>query len=423
MWLGEEKERMAEARVAGEEPTYKVGKEDTKALKSSSRESLNYEMDCITCRLQGRVRRYYGESSRSLHRRGKEHLAEIEGGAVSHPLVAHFWVEHGGRRQPVLIRGTGFYKTATESQVAESVKIDKVMGKPEKLLNQRSEWAGSKLPGIMVRVPVGVGKYREREEEEGVVTLEEREEKERKARAMERWMEAQRKGTKRLQYMRDEKEGEPVEKEEVQERPRKRRRGGERGRKSLINEGGKEEESVQAEEREVQKDSGGKVGMEGRKVEEGGKAEAPGQEKDAAGKEGGKNGSKEDKGGKGSQPTSPGSFSEVYWKSKEPSWSPGAAGKDMDGRKVEPEKGGRRRGKEGKVGTGGMRREGRDPETPRAPRTPKAPRTPRGERVRLKIKRLERKCVGGKEGQAGGAGGPEGSQGSQERIWGTVSPR
>ena len=124
-------------------PLYEIKVEDTKALSNCSREGCNYVIDCVTCRKEGKVRRYYGESSRSLYQRGREHLAEIDGGAVSHPLVAHFWFEHKGEKQSFILRGTSFHKTAIERQVLESIRIEGGLKDPEELLNLKSEWAGS----------------------------------------------------------------------------------------------------------------------------------------------------------------------------------------------------------------------------------------------------------------------------------------
>ena len=73
-WIGEEAEKMTAAKMEGTQTPYTVTKEDTKALGSCTKEGANYENDCITCRTQGKIRRYYGETSRSTYQRGKEHL-------------------------------------------------------------------------------------------------------------------------------------------------------------------------------------------------------------------------------------------------------------------------------------------------------------------------------------------------------------
>ena len=45
--------------------------------------------------------------------------------------------------------------SALERQVAESVLIEEISGSQEICLNLKNEWAGSKLPGVMVSRPKG----------------------------------------------------------------------------------------------------------------------------------------------------------------------------------------------------------------------------------------------------------------------------
>ena len=71
-------------------------------------------------------------------------------------MVQHFWEEHGGRVQPVLMRITSKHLVALERQVRESVKIEKCTIKAEECLNLKNEWAGSKIPGLRVSKPKGV---------------------------------------------------------------------------------------------------------------------------------------------------------------------------------------------------------------------------------------------------------------------------
>ena len=59
-WIGEEAERIRAAKLEGEDFPYTVNKEDTRALGDCTREGANYEIDCIECRKQGKIRRYYG---------------------------------------------------------------------------------------------------------------------------------------------------------------------------------------------------------------------------------------------------------------------------------------------------------------------------------------------------------------------------
>ena len=78
------------------------------------------------------------------------------------------------------------------------------MGKQEELLNIKSEWAGSKIPGLTVKAPVGVGKVKE---SKGEGTGETEGEKQEEMEAIRRWEEALLKGMKRIPYVDERVEG------------------------------------------------------------------------------------------------------------------------------------------------------------------------------------------------------------------------
>ena len=91
---------------------------------------------------------------------------------MTHPMTLHFLEEHNGVQQEVILRILNKFHTALARQVAESVMIEEVAGKPEECLNLKSEWAGSKLPGISVSKPKGTS--RKVEEVEGTPRYERR---------------------------------------------------------------------------------------------------------------------------------------------------------------------------------------------------------------------------------------------------------
>ena len=93
------------------------------SLPSCTSESVNYVLECFTCRKGGERRTYYGETSCSPYQRGTEHLREIEEGVLSHPLVLHFWEEHLGKRQPVMMRVTLAHLKPLNREVTESANI------------------------------------------------------------------------------------------------------------------------------------------------------------------------------------------------------------------------------------------------------------------------------------------------------------
>ena len=67
-------------------------------------------------------------------------MREINEGVLTHPLVAHFWEEHGGRRQDVREMKLSSHLTPQEHQVQESGNIIKAMANQEECLNNKSEW-------------------------------------------------------------------------------------------------------------------------------------------------------------------------------------------------------------------------------------------------------------------------------------------
>ena len=113
---------MALVTGKGKPPARKGEKDDT-ALPICTRESINYTLECISCKEEGRKRIYWGESSRSGNQRGVEHFKEIVSGVQTHPMVLHFMEEHAGERQDFLMRITRYHKKAVERQILESIRI------------------------------------------------------------------------------------------------------------------------------------------------------------------------------------------------------------------------------------------------------------------------------------------------------------
>ena len=105
------------SRIEGKKPEYTPPRGRTRALPLCTREEINYELECITCRKAGVKRRYFGESGRSGFQRGCEHVRHITAGAIEHPLVQHMLEEHDGVEQPTIMRISSTHKTALERQV------------------------------------------------------------------------------------------------------------------------------------------------------------------------------------------------------------------------------------------------------------------------------------------------------------------
>ena len=73
-------------------------------------------------------------------------------------MAVHFWEEHAGTRQEVLMRVVSRHLTALDRQVEESVNILESGKVPEESLHSKNEWGGAKIPSILVSSPKGVAK-------------------------------------------------------------------------------------------------------------------------------------------------------------------------------------------------------------------------------------------------------------------------
>ena len=109
---------------------------------------------------------------------------------LDHPLVQHFWEEQGGQEQVLIMRVLSRHIDALDRQVQESVMIEKMAEVSKECLNLKSEWAGSKIPGLRVSNPKGLVSNKEGGEEENL-DLEE---------GIQQFREAVRRGKKRIPY-------------------------------------------------------------------------------------------------------------------------------------------------------------------------------------------------------------------------------
>ena len=59
-----------------------------------------------------------------------------------------------------MMRVLSQHLTPLDRQLQESLNIVRASANPQENLNQKSEWGGSKIPGILVRTPKGTSKVR-----------------------------------------------------------------------------------------------------------------------------------------------------------------------------------------------------------------------------------------------------------------------
>ena len=82
-------------------------------------------------------------------------------------MVIHFCEDHNGRKQEVLFRVITSHLTALDRQTSESVNIISSGKNPGENLNNKSEWGGAKIPGLLVSTPKGIASDQEVKEDKG----------------------------------------------------------------------------------------------------------------------------------------------------------------------------------------------------------------------------------------------------------------
>ena len=71
-------------------------------------------------------------------------------------MVQHFWEEHSGQEQEIMLRVLGRHIKALDRKVQEIVLIEKASEVEKECLNLKSKWAGTKIPGLRVSNPKGL---------------------------------------------------------------------------------------------------------------------------------------------------------------------------------------------------------------------------------------------------------------------------
>ena len=112
-----------------------------------------------------------------------------------------------------MMRVLSSHLTPLERQVQESSNITKAMKVPEECLNRKSEWGGTKIPGIVISTPKGVvtESFGKENQEKGRKGAEE------EINAARKLKEAIKQGRKRLRYLEDDTKEESEEEEEEKE--------------------------------------------------------------------------------------------------------------------------------------------------------------------------------------------------------------
>ena len=93
-----------------------------------------YMITCITCKLEGRDSRYFGETARTPYDRGLDHWNALENGNGESPLVEHHMEEHPDLPHNFVMEVKSFHERPLDRQVEEAELIGSFEGS---LLNRR----------------------------------------------------------------------------------------------------------------------------------------------------------------------------------------------------------------------------------------------------------------------------------------------
>ena len=125
---------------------------ETGEKKSCFQMSILYSTQCVPCQKAGITKKYLGETARSAHERGGEHISDgIKEKADSH-IWKHQTAEHGGTKGNFAFRIQATYRSALKRQVAEAVVIRRQLDREGEcsLLNSKGMYNRCSLPRLVV---------------------------------------------------------------------------------------------------------------------------------------------------------------------------------------------------------------------------------------------------------------------------------
>ena len=92
---------------------------------------------------------YVGETSRSIHERGKEHWGGVRSSNQKNHMIKHMEMEHKGEQPCFTMKVVRHFKTALARQVSEAVRIRRRGGEGA-ILNSRGEFNRCHIPRLKV---------------------------------------------------------------------------------------------------------------------------------------------------------------------------------------------------------------------------------------------------------------------------------
>ena len=106
-------------------------------------------IECLSCKVKGVKKQYWGETHRTWGDRAADHVQALRDTNLDYGIVKHQVNDHPGQVPNFAYVAQKSWKTALERQVAESLLIDEAEN--ESLLNSRSEWGQNAVPRIRIQ--------------------------------------------------------------------------------------------------------------------------------------------------------------------------------------------------------------------------------------------------------------------------------
>ena len=100
--------------------------------------SVTYEYDCNWCKEEGVEAKYYGETSKGLRARAKQHAADLVNKNETNAMVKHCIIQHGGEAAEFSVTVKGVFQKPMQRQIHEAVMIER--SEAAILMNSRSEF-------------------------------------------------------------------------------------------------------------------------------------------------------------------------------------------------------------------------------------------------------------------------------------------
>ena len=128
----------------------KVGQDSKRKVGRCGIENVTYVITCHTCKKEGKIAKYFGETSGTAYLRGLKHIEDRRLQKDDSPLYKHDMVCH-----PKELDGAEYYMEVDrkhtkplQRQVREMTMID--MRKVDIILNSKNEYNGGRLPRVVI---------------------------------------------------------------------------------------------------------------------------------------------------------------------------------------------------------------------------------------------------------------------------------